>query len=91
MTELKMRLGCVDCGYKEHPAALDFDHLPGHEKRRGISRMLTAHRNTLLAELAKCEVVCSNCHRIRTWRRKQESASSEGAAQPLSPETTEAA
>jgi hypothetical protein len=69
VTELKMKFGCVDCGYKGHPAALDFDHLPGHTKRRGISRMVQAHRNTLLAEIAKCEVVCANCHRIRTWRR----------------------
>lgn len=71
VTELKMTLGCSDCGYKEHPAALDFDHLPGHVKRRSISRMLRMHRNTLMVELAKCEVVCSNCHRVRTWQRNQ--------------------
>jgi len=71
VTELKMTLGCSDCGYKEHPAALDFDHLPGHVKRRDISRLLRMHRNTLVVELAKCEVVCSNCHRVRTWQRNQ--------------------
>ena len=70
---LKMRLGCTDCGYKGHPAALDFDHLPGFEKREIIARMIGWPRSTLLAELAKCEVVCANCHRIRTWKRKQAS------------------
>ena len=69
LTEVKLASGCVDCGYKEHPAALDFDHLPGQEKYRDISRMLNVARSTLLAEIAKCEVVCANCHRIRSWER----------------------
>lgn len=72
VTELKLKLGCADCGYNEHPAALDFDHLPGHTKRRSIARMVQAHRSTLLEEIAKCEVVCSNCHRVRTWKRNAE-------------------
>jgi hypothetical protein len=75
VTELKLKMGCIDCGYRDHPAALDFDHLPGFEKRGGIARMMGYHRNTLLAEIAKCEVVCSNCHRIRTWKRRQDAAS----------------
>lgn len=74
VTRLKLERGCADCGYNAHAAALDFDHLPGTEKRRGISRMVQSHRNTLLRELAKCEVVCSNCHRIRTWRRNRDLA-----------------
>ncbi len=70
LTELKLASGCVDCGYNEHPAALDFDHLPGQVKHRGLARMLTVTRSTLLAEVAKCEIVCANCHRIRTWKRR---------------------
>jgi hypothetical protein len=30
---IKMERGCTDCGYREHPAALDFDHLPGFVKK----------------------------------------------------------
>jgi hypothetical protein len=70
---IKLERGCADCGYREHPAALDFDHLPGTKKRRNISRMLASVSKgveLIDAEIAKCEVVCANCHRIRTWKRK---------------------
>lgn len=63
---------CADCGNKFHPVAMDFDHVTG-EKIREISRLANGlKRATLLAELKKCEVVCSNCHRVRTWNRLQE-------------------
>lgn len=76
VTDLKLQMGCTDCGYKEHPAALDFDHLPGQEKCRGVARMLSVSRSTLLAEIAKCEVVCANCHRVRTWNRRRSESDS---------------
>lgn len=59
---------CVDCGNFYPACVMDFDHLPEFEKTKGIAIMA---RNTtlprLLEEIAKCELVCSNCHRIRTW------------------------
>lgn len=67
--KLKMERGCADCGYNKHPAALDFDHLPEAGKLYQVSTMTMASIETLLAELAKCEVVCANCHRIRTHDR----------------------
>jgi hypothetical protein len=63
--DIKMKLGCVDCGYKAHPAALQFDHLG--KKYRNVSSIVTISR--LLAEIEKCEVVCANCHAIRTHQR----------------------
>ena len=68
---MKLERGCADCGYNAHPAALDFDHLPGGGKRHGIAD-IQAHypMATILAEIAKCEVVCANCHRIRTFNRR---------------------
>lgn len=58
---------CVDCGETD-PLVLEFDHLGG--KEFNISRGL---RNTswqrLIDEIAKCEVVCANCHRRRTALR----------------------
>lgn len=69
---IKLVSGCVDCGFKAHPAALDFDHLPGHVKSfnlGSVNDILRRPRSEVLAEIAKCEVVCSNCHRIRTVTR----------------------
>ena len=65
----KMKHGCADCGYNKHWVALDFDHLPEHDKRFNIAHRLTAKMETMLEEIAKCEVVCANCHRIRTQGR----------------------
>jgi len=69
--DLKLRRGCVDCGYNAHAEALHFDHLPGVEKR---GKVCDLRRNNsieaLLLEIAKCEVVCANCHAIRTAKRQ---------------------
>lgn len=69
---IKLAKGCADCGFNAHPAALDFDHLPGCVKLFNVGSandVLTRPRSEVLAEIAKCEVVCSNCHRIRTVTR----------------------
>jgi hypothetical protein len=67
-----MAAGCVDCGYAAHPAALDFDHTTD-EKVTNIAALVSrnAKWETILAEIEKCEVVCSNCHRIRTVERRR--------------------
>jgi hypothetical protein len=61
---------CVDCGGHFPPFVMDFDHVRG-EKAADISRLRRARasRARLEAELAKCEVVCANCHRRRTQMR----------------------
>lgn len=63
--------GCVDCGLvnREHPVVFDFDHI-GDDKVKGVSHWLTSGTEAdLRAEAARCEVVCANCHRIRTQTR----------------------
>lgn len=70
---LKEGKPCVDCGGCFHFAAMDWDHLPGFEKREAVSRLLlTFDKVKVLEEIAKCELVCSNCHRIRSYNRKEE-------------------
>ena len=67
---IKLERGCTDCGYADHPAALEFDHLPGHKKEHRIAQLANgAKRAKIMAEIAKCEVVCANCHRVRTAER----------------------
>jgi hypothetical protein len=59
---------CVDCG-EEDPIVLEFDHL--REKRFNISKALHDRSlGSVLEEIEKCEVVCANCHRRRTARRR---------------------
>lgn len=60
---------CGDCGVSYPSFVMDFDHRPGEVKVGGVGRLATATRQRLLEEIAKCDVVCANCHRIRTATR----------------------
>jgi hypothetical protein len=63
---------CADCGHKFPPCAMDFDHLSEKGEKLHISLLVgNNQRQRALKEIAKCEVVCANCHRIRTWKRNQ--------------------
>jgi hypothetical protein len=64
---------CSDCSGRFPPCAMDYDHVRG-EKLQGISYMFESAWSKVLIELAKCELVCANCHRTRTWQRKQVTA-----------------
>lgn len=67
---------CKDCGYKntEWVQVFDFDHLDRTQKIGDISSMCAnAGWNRIEQELKKCEMVCSNCHRIRTAKGNKES------------------
>ena len=55
---------CADCGMRYEPEQMDFDHVRDI-KRANISTMLHVGLEQLLAEIAKCEVRCANCHRVR--------------------------
>jgi hypothetical protein len=57
---------CVDCGETD-PVVLTFDHRELTEKIDTIGRLLSRSGWTkFLAEVAKCDVRCANCHRMRT-------------------------
>lgn len=63
---------CTDCGNSFPSYVMDFDHLPGTIKRANISILVRREVDDklFLEEVAKCELVCANCHRIRTFTRK---------------------
>lgn len=66
------RVPCADCGQVLHPCQMDFDHTEDN-KEADVCWLANqpASEKKLRAEMAKCEVVCANCHRLRTWARKQ--------------------
>jgi len=62
---------CVDCGIAFPYYVMDLDHLNGDEKVDHVSRLCADNVALvyILDELKKCDVVCANCHRIRTFAR----------------------
>jgi 5-methylcytosine-specific restriction endonuclease McrA len=66
MDRFKVRKGCASCGYNSHPYALEFDHIDPATKRMKISDMYCYSWKRVKVELAKCQVLCGNCHNIKT-------------------------
>jgi hypothetical protein len=56
---------CIDCGYNDHPAALEFHHKEPSEKEFSIGMVANKSWASIEKELKKCELVCSNCHKIK--------------------------
>lgn len=62
---------CRDCGRRFPPCAMDFDHREPDAKKYTVTRMIgRAGTARILAEVAKCDIVCTNCHRVRTHDRR---------------------
>jgi hypothetical protein len=70
---LKEGRPCADCGGVFHPIAMQWDHV-GTDKKINVADAVKRgwSKARILAEIAKCELVCSNCHAIRTWQRRRE-------------------
>lgn len=64
LNELKRDKSCVRCGFN-HPAALDFHHTR-HDKEFNVGDVLRDgySKERIEKGLAKCELICANCHRI---------------------------
>lgn len=63
---------CADCTRTFPPVAMDLDHVRGAKSRSVSSLVGGGYRMELIEqELAKCDVVCACCHRIRTAKRKE--------------------
>jgi len=78
--EWKLEEGCARCGYRGHHAALQCDHLDRGAKTATVSRLLgvivangkramvsEAAIKRLILELANCQVLCANCHSVKTF------------------------
>jgi hypothetical protein len=79
----KTGMPCADCGVVYPHYVMDHDHVRG-EKKFLISIAALKHysRAKLDEELAKCDLVCANCHRIRTYLRAIGPADKTGGYEP---------
>lgn len=59
------KVPCKDCGLNFPPECMDFDHVRGI-KEFEIHKNIMTNIERLLKEMEKCDIICSNCHRIRT-------------------------
>ncbi len=70
LQSLKEEKSCADCGVNYPYFVMDFDHLPEYEKSFDIATFSKHHTmEDVMVEVTKCDVVCANCHRMRTWSR----------------------
>lgn len=73
MRLIKTSSPCMDCNSFYPAECMDFDHRDGEKKISMVSTMaINGTSAKMLAEIAKCDLVCANCHRIRTAKRMRE-------------------
>lgn len=61
---------CMDCHQKFPPFVMDFDHRDRTKKLGGLRRLVNLQSwSKIKEEVKKCDIVCANCHRIRTSKQ----------------------
>jgi len=85
VSEKKALTPCADCGLFFHPIVMDFDHRGAQKKENNVSALVHSTCTKKVAEeIDKCDVVCANCHRVRTYnRRHKTNFSGQGSKAPL--------
>ena len=75
----KVFKGCNHCGYNENACALDLDHISDNSTKPSHMRAVRYEWNKarIKKELSKCQVLCANCHRIKTQKDIQISVRSQ--------------
>lgn len=68
LRDYKVEHGCVDCGYNEHWAALDFDHMVGKTINLASAKSIDQAKQEIENHL--CVVRCANCHRVKSYETK---------------------
>lgn len=71
----KRARSCIDCGFsgREFPYVLDFDHIDSSAVKKfniGSWSHTVLSIEAIEQEIKKCELVCANCHRKRTFSEK---------------------
>jgi hypothetical protein len=72
LDDYKRTLRCSRCGFADY-RALEFHHLEGLEKDFNVADMIRSGlaRRAILREIAKCVVLCSNCHQIEHYDERK--------------------
>lgn len=70
---------CMDCGGWYEPVQMDFDHRPNEKKLFTISQRYCWKLSYIYKEIQKCDLVCANCHRLRTAKRGQNAVNTNGS------------
>lgn len=73
--QYKRARSCADCGFsgREFPYVLDFDHIDSSAVKKfniGSWSHTVLSIEAIKQEIQKCELVCANCHRKRTFSKK---------------------
>lgn len=66
VNEFKAQRRCERCNFpgKRNPSSLDFHHIKKEDKEYNVSALFAFSKNKILQEIAKCQLLCGNCHRI---------------------------
>jgi NAD-dependent dihydropyrimidine dehydrogenase PreA subunit len=70
--EYKKTTPCKDCGQQHPHYVMEFDHVRGKKVSNIADILHRNHAGGIWKEIAKCELVCANCHRYRTYKRLQQ-------------------
>ena len=62
---------CTDCKNSFPYYVMDFDHVRGEKKFNIGESVSCGSSSRVLEEIEKCDLVCANCHRVRTYNRLQ--------------------
>lgn len=76
---LKDNKPCTDCEIQYRYWIMDFDHIT-ENKLNNINQLRNRNIQTVENEIQKCELVCANCHKIRTHKRKLEKENNTGCS-----------
>jgi len=67
LDDYKAERGCSHCSESD-PRCLDFHHRDPAEKEFDIAKRVRARTlASLMPEIAKCDILCANCHRKLHW------------------------
>lgn len=70
--QYKSNKPCADCRKKYPHYVMDFDHVRGKKLHNVADIVRSNHsRKKVWDEIAKCDLVCANCHRARTHKRRE--------------------